>query len=88
MSGSLDEYVFSSDVINFNCPSWLFGGYDWTCKPPSACATDPSSTKQYCCNAGDASPSVCWGAASVCSSSGDTFTCSSGDTSWCCLTDK
>jgi hypothetical protein len=84
MTDYFDHYMFTSNATNFVCPAWLFGGYTWSCLPPNACATDPSTTKQYCCDAGD----VCWTAPSVCASDGSTFTCSSGSYTWCCLKNK
>lgn len=89
MTDYFDYYMFTSNVTNFVCPWWQFGGYTWWCPPPSACATDSSTTKtkQYCCDAGDAGD-VCWTTSSVCASDGSTFTCSSGSYTWCCLKNK
>src|ERR1700761_2817668 len=79
-----DNYMFTSNATGFVCPTWLSGQYTWTCSPPNACATDPSTNKQYCCDTGD----ICWTTPSVCASGDSTFTCTSGTAKWCCLKDK
>jgi hypothetical protein len=84
MTDYFDPYMFMSNVTNFVCPAWLFGHYTWECPPPKACATDPSTTKQYCCGAGG----VCWTTSSVCAGDGSTFTCGGRRHKWCCLTNK
>ena len=86
MTDYFDYYMFTSNVTEFVCSGWWFAKiYNWTCPPPNACATDPSTTKQYCCNAGNGG---CWTPPSACASDGSTFTCSWGSYTWCCLKNK
>ena len=84
MTDSFKQYGFTSNVTDFVCPGWASGGYTWKCQAPNACATETSTNKQYCCDAGD----VCWTTSSVCATGGSTFTCTSSGSTWCCLTDK
>jgi hypothetical protein len=84
MTDYFDHYMFTSNVTNFVARRGCSEDYAWKRPPPNACATDPSTTKQYCCDAGD----VCWTTSSVCAGDGSTFTCCSGSYTWCCLKNK
>jgi len=53
-----DNYSFTSNLTNYACP-----GVDRIgCIPPNACARDPRSGSQYCCDAAakNVPGRVCW----------------------------
>ncbi|KAF1809451.1 hypothetical protein P152DRAFT_461397 [Eremomyces bilateralis CBS 781.70] len=83
MADIFRDSLFTSKATDYVCPKWTSPWRFW-CNAPSICTTDSRTSKQYCCNPGD----ICWAPTSACSGDGSTFTCTSGDSTWCCLKDK
>ncbi|CEN59421.1 hypothetical protein ASPCAL01871 [Aspergillus calidoustus] len=74
------DYFFTSNLTDYICPN--FGTFQ--CRPPNACAREPSTGKLYCCDHMDGSHSVCWTIPSPCKNDGSTLYCSSWGVDWCC----
>jgi hypothetical protein len=74
------DYFFTSNLTDYTCPN--FGTFQ--CRPPNACAREPSTGKLYCCDHMDGSHSVCWTIPSPCKNDGSTLYCSSWGVDWCC----
>ncbi|KLU91578.1 hypothetical protein MAPG_10096 [Magnaporthiopsis poae ATCC 64411] len=76
-----NNWQFSTNKTKFECP-----GMDTAaCKPPgNACARDPNTGQQYCCDGPPDTGRVCWGFESPCKSDGSTINCTDGKRKFCC----
>lgn len=76
-----DNWQFSTNKTRFECP-----GMDRAaCTPPgNACARDPNTGQQYCCDGPPDKGRVCWGFESPCKSDGSTINCTDGKRKFCC----
>ncbi|KAL8335179.1 hypothetical protein RB598_009394 [Gaeumannomyces tritici] len=83
------NWQFSTNTSKFACP----GMDNAPCRPPtsagasdgvSACATDPNTGQQYCCDGPPSRGRVCWGFESPCKSDGSTINCTDGQRRFCC----
>ncbi|KAL8365523.1 hypothetical protein RB595_004374 [Gaeumannomyces hyphopodioides] len=76
-----NNWQFSTNQTKFECP----GMDNAACRPPnSACARDPNTGQQYCCDGPPSSGRVCWGFESPCKSDGSTINCTDGRRKFCC----
>lgn len=76
-----DNWFWTSKKTDNVCP----GMGTAKCTPPNACARDPNTGKEYCCDKQSKGGSVCWSLAEKCSSSGGTINCGTGNQLYCCL---
>jgi hypothetical protein len=82
MATALSDYAFTSNLINFQCPTHYSG---WLCTPPDACAHDATTGRVYCCKQEE---SRCWTIPTDCSNDGSTLGCKNNGVTWCCVNDR
>lgn len=92
-SAAFDNYVFFFAGNNGNSSAARrCGTMPFNCVPPSVCATDSLTKKQYCCVPGS-KDEVCYVNSSSCGGgsssqpSGSQLSCGSGANAFCCLKD-